>query len=69
MAMPKRTAQLGTDAAAERERQTAEQRCHRGHHDRPKAQQAGLKDRLRRALAFVAFRLEGKVDHHDRVLS
>ena len=53
---------------AERQRQAAEQRRHRRHHDRPEAQQAGLVDRLLRRLALRALRLQREVDHHDGVL-
>jgi len=38
------------------------------HHDRPEAQQAGLVDRLERALALLALGLQREVDHHDGVL-
>ena len=61
-------AQLGADAAAEHQRQRAEQRGHRRHHDRPEAQQARLVDRVARRLAFLALGVEREVDHHDRVL-
>ena len=45
-----------------------QQSRHRRHHDRPETQQAGLVDRLLRAFAFLPLGLQGKVDHHDRVL-
>jgi len=38
------------------------------HQDRAKAQQAGLVDGFARTLAFLAFSVERKVDHHDGVL-
>src|SRR5262245_56550631 len=41
-----RLAKLGAHAVPERERHAAEQRRHRGHDDRPKAQERGLLDRL-----------------------
>ena len=63
-----RSAQLRAGAAAERQRQRAQQRRHRGHHDRPEAQQAGLVDRLVRGLALRPLRLQREVDHHDGVL-
>ena len=48
--------------------QAAEQRRHRGHHDRAEPQQAGFMNCFDRALAFAALRLQREVDHHDRVL-
>ena len=63
-----RMAELGSHARAEGERQTAEERRHRRHHDRPKAQEARLVDRVLRRLAFLALGLEREVDHHDGVL-
>ena len=50
-----------------RDRQRAHQRRHRGHHDRPEAHDAALEDRLGRALALGALRVEREVDHHDGV--
>ena len=55
-------------AAAECERQAAEQRRHRGHDDGPETQQACLEDGLFRRFAFFAFGLKGEVDHHDGIL-
>ena len=46
MAMPSGRRSSRAGAEAERERQRAEQRGQRGHHDRAEAQQAGLVDRL-----------------------
>src|SRR5690349_12488449 len=60
--------ELGTNARSERQRQSAEQRRQSGHHDRPKAQQAGLINRVTRIFSLVALGLERKVDHHDRIL-
>ena len=62
-----RLAQLRTRAAAERQRQRAEQRRHGGHHDRPEAQQAGLADGVVRRQMLLALRLDGEVHHHDAV--
>ena len=62
-----RAAQFGADAGAERQRQAAEQRGHRGHHDRAEAQQARFVDRFERRLAFLALGFEREVDHHDGV--
>ena len=53
---------------SERQRQRAEQRGQRRHHDRAEAQQAGLHDRLARRHALRALRVEREVDHHDGVL-
>ena len=47
MVIPERMAQLRALAGSERQRQRAEQRRHRRHHDRAEAQQTGLRDRLR----------------------
>ena len=63
-----RPAQFRAGAVAQHQRQRAEQRRHRGHQDRPEAQQAGLMDRLARRLALVALGLQREVDHHDGVL-
>src|SRR5215471_619082 len=63
-----RPAQLGAGTLAQRDRQRTEQRRECRYHDRPEAQQAGLVDRLQLALAFEPFRLQRKVEHHDRVL-
>jgi len=52
-----RLAELGPDTLPQRERQAAQQRGHRGHHDRAEAQQAGLVDRLLRALPLLALGL------------
>ena len=65
---PERMAQLRAGAAAEHQRQCAEHRRDRRHHDRPEAQQRGLVDRLARRLALVALRVEREVDDHDAVL-
>ena len=46
----------------------AEQRRHRGHHNRPEAQQRRLIDGFRGALALFALGFESEVDHHDAVL-
>ena len=51
-----------------RDRQRADQRRHRRHHDRPEADQTGLVDRLARRLAVLALRFDREVDHHDAVL-
>ena len=68
MEMPSGKAQLRAGAAFHRQRQRAEQRGQRRHHDRAEAQQARLHDRIRRRHALVPFGLEREVDHHDRVL-
>jgi hypothetical protein len=54
--------------SSEHQRQCAKHRRHRRHQDRAEAQQAGLIDRLPGRFSFVAFGVECKVDHHDRVL-
>jgi hypothetical protein len=60
--------QFRSGTGSERQRQAAEERRHGGHHDGPEAQEACLVDRLFGRLALLAFGLEGKVDHHNRVL-
>src|ERR1700682_3407580 len=59
-------AQFGTRTRAERDRQRAEDRGERRHHDRPEAQKRRLADRLQ-WLHAVAAALDREVDHHDRV--
>src|SRR5579884_1501455 len=60
-----RAPQLRSGAAAERQRNGAEQRCKGGHHDGAEAQQARFIDGIHRLLAFAAFGFQGEVDHHD----
>src|SRR4051812_19187909 len=62
------TPQLGPGALSKCDWHSAEQGGEGRHHDRPETQQASLVDRLARAFAFEPLRLEGEVDHHDRVL-
>ena len=62
-----RLAQFGAGSGTEHQRHGAEDRGHRGHHDRPEAQQAGLVDRVTRRQALDALGLQGEVDHHDGV--
>src|SRR6185437_2603749 len=38
------------------------------YHDGAEANRAGLHDRITRGLVVIALRLDGEVDHHDRVL-
>ena len=63
-----RAARLGTGAVAHRDRQRADQRRHRRHHDRPEAHQARFADRLGRRHPLLPLRRHGEVDHHDAVL-
>src|SRR5271156_3154653 len=63
-----RTPQLGPDSRAQRERETSEQSSHGGHHDGTETQQASLVDRLLGAFAFLAFRFQREIDHHNAVL-
>src|ERR1039457_7680924 len=51
-----RTAQLGPWAAAESERQAAEERGHRRHLDRAEQQKAGLEERVLGLLGLLAVR-------------
>src|SRR5438132_10469431 len=62
-----RAPQFRTGASTERQWNAAKERRHCRHHDRPKTQQARLKDRIDRRFAFFALRLEREVDHHDAV--
>ena len=62
-----RLAQFGTGAGADRDRQRAEQRAGRGHHDRAEAQEGCLDDRFLGRGALIAA-LDGKIDHHDGIL-
>src|SRR5882724_13176945 len=62
-----RTAQLGTDAVAKREWQTAQQRGHSRHHDWSETQQAGFVDGIGRAFAVMALGIEREVHHHDAI--
>ena len=63
-----RPAQLRPDSRSDRQRDSAQQRGHGGHHDGTKAQQAGLVDRIGRVQAPLPFSFQGEVDHHDAVL-
>src|SRR5580698_7852142 len=63
-----RGAELRAGAAAECERNSAEERGHRGHHDGTEAQKAGLIDGLFGRHALFALGFESEVDHHDGVL-
>src|SRR5262249_28824183 len=65
---PERPSELRPDAGSKRKRQTPKKRRHRGHHDRSEPEQTRLVDRGFGCLAVLAFGLERKVDHHDRVL-
>ena len=68
MAMP-RAAAAPSPLPAEGQRERGQQRRHRGHHDRAEAQ-AGRPGRSRRRglCPARALRVQGEVDHHDRVL-
>src|SRR5512147_8917 len=63
-----RTPELRTHACSQRQRQAAEQRRKSRHHDRPKAQQAGLINGIARIFSLVAFGVQREIDHHDRFL-
>src|ERR1051325_348574 len=58
---------LATSAQAKRNWKCAHQRCHGGHHDWPKTEQAALINGFKRSFA-LALRLNCKIDHHDGVL-
>ncbi len=55
-------------AKAQRDRQRAHEGRHRGHHDRPEAQQRSLIDRFRGAFVRLPLLFERNVNHHDGVL-
>jgi len=69
MVMPRGAAKFRTDAGAESERKSSEERGHGGHHDGAEAEQAGFVNGIERRLAFVALGVEREVDHHDGVFS
>src|SRR3982751_2771722 len=58
-----RHARAAAGSEADGDRQAAHQRRHGGHHDRPEAHEAGLRDRLLGREAVLALRLDGEVDH------
>src|ERR1700733_11102159 len=60
--------QFRSNSASEGERYGAEQRGHRGHHDRTKAQETRLVDRFLRRFILFALCFQRKVNHHDGVL-
>ena len=63
-----RLAKLRANPGPQHHRHAAEQRRHRGHQDRPKAQHAGLVDRFLGRQPLLVFDLLGKIDQHDAVL-
>jgi hypothetical protein len=63
-----RLTNLRTDAGAEHHRNTAKQRRHRGHQDRPEAHDAGLINRLLGGQPLFMLDVLGKIDQHDSVL-
>ena len=65
---PKRLAQFTPDAHSDGERQRAEHRGHRCHHDRTEANETRLVDRFFGTQSFVSLSVEREIDHHDRVL-
>src|ERR1700722_11118864 len=62
-----RTAQLRAQAAADRQRNSREQRGHCGHHDGAETQQAGFVDRFSRILAMLALGLKREVYNQNAV--
>src|SRR5580704_1767025 len=62
------TAQFGAVAGADGDGNAPEESGHSGHHDGPETQQASPVDRLLGAIAFIAFGLNGEINHQDGVL-
>ena len=62
MAMPSGRRSSDPSPLPERQRNAAQQRRHRGHHDGAEAQQAGFVNRIRRVLPVLALRLQREVD-------
>ena len=63
-----RLTDLRAGAGAEHQWNTAEQRRHCRHHDRPKAQETRFPDRAHRRETAIALRLDREIDEHDTVL-
>ena len=63
-----RAAGIGAGAPAEGDGQGAGEGGDGGHHDGTEAHDTGLEDGFLGSLVAVAFRVEGEVDHHNRVL-
>src|SRR5205814_8354769 len=63
----KRTARRGVVTKPERKRHRAHERSERGHHDGPKALQAGFVNRLSQTQSFVDS-FQRKIDHKDSIL-
>ena len=59
---------IATITCAEHQRNAAEQRRHRRHHDRAEAQQTCFADRVDRRKTAVALHLDRETDQHDAVL-
>src|ERR1700758_5483562 len=59
---------LGSCAGAEHQRNPAEERRHRRHHDRPETQQTGFANGVPRRETAIALRLDREIDQHDAVL-
>src|SRR4029077_32027 len=63
-----RFAEFAADAHPDGERQRAEHRGHRCHHDRTEPNETRLINRFFRTESFVSLSVEREIDHHDRVL-
>src|SRR5271169_1744995 len=57
-----RLADFRSDASAEHHRNAAEQRCHRGHQNRPEAHNAGLINRVLCRQTLFMLDVLGKID-------
>ena len=62
-----RAPEFGTNAAPQRQGHGAQESGHCRHQNRPKAEQASLKDCILRTLPFIALRCECEIDHQNRV--
>src|SRR5215467_13940039 len=60
-------AQFRPGSKTQRDRQPSKQSSHGRHHDWAESEQTCFVDGIEGAFALAALRLEGEVDHHDRV--
>src|SRR5207253_4881923 len=58
----------GASPLLESERQSSEERSHRGHHDGAETERSGLVNGFFGRKLLLALGVEGEIDHHDGVL-